>query len=154
MSTTEQARIVALAQLEAAGQLSDSERPDLYCAQGMKHLVAALEEAKQASERLRSEWSAAATVVAMLRTALIWCGGSSDFAPGGVAHEGWQKMMQEAMDVSDAYVRRYQKMVSKEDVARAHQEEVAKREVPANRACLRCGAYTTTGYCSRQCGGY
>ena len=24
-----------------------------------------------------------------LAEALTWCGGSNDFAPGGVAHEGW-----------------------------------------------------------------
>lgn len=31
--------------------------------------------------------------VAKLRDALRWCGGSSDFAPGGKAHEGWTKIV-------------------------------------------------------------
>lgn len=28
-------------------------------------------------------------VIRRLVAAIIWCGGSSDFSPGGVAHEGW-----------------------------------------------------------------
>ncbi len=28
------------------------------------------------------------------KEALVWCGGSSDFAPGGKAHAGWKKGVQ------------------------------------------------------------
>lgn len=28
-----------------------------------------------------------------LRDALIWCGGSMDFSPGGQAREGWEKIV-------------------------------------------------------------
>lgn len=27
-----------------------------------------------------------------LEAALLWCGGSNDFQPGGIADEGWQKV--------------------------------------------------------------
>jgi hypothetical protein len=30
-------------------------------------------------------------------------------------------------------------------------KEYEPRSVPADRSCLRCGAYTTTGYCSSKC---
>lgn len=29
-----------------------------------------------------------------LRGAILWCGGSSDFGPGGVAYIGWQNICQ------------------------------------------------------------
>jgi len=32
------------------------------------------------------------TRIAELETALVWCGGSSDFCPGGIAREGWMKV--------------------------------------------------------------
>ena len=30
--------------------------------------------------------------IAELEAALVWCGGSSDFCPGGIAREGWMKV--------------------------------------------------------------
>lgn len=33
-----------------------------------------------------------AGLLAEVREALIWCSGSADFAPGGIAYKGWQKV--------------------------------------------------------------
>lgn len=33
-----------------------------------------------------------------LRQALRWCGGSTDFSPGGQAHEGWVKIVAPLLD--------------------------------------------------------
>jgi hypothetical protein len=39
----------------------------------------------------------AADEIDRLRDALFWCGGSPSFAPGGEAHEGWEKMVEPLM---------------------------------------------------------
>jgi hypothetical protein len=33
-----------------------------------------------------------------LQEALAWCGGSYDFAPGGIAYEGWRKLVRPLLD--------------------------------------------------------
>lgn len=34
-----------------------------------------------------------AAEIERLRDALIWCGGSQDFSPGGIAREGWERVV-------------------------------------------------------------
>lgn len=40
--------------------------------------------------RLRKELRALTALLAEMRHDLIWCSGSGDFAPGGVARVGWE----------------------------------------------------------------
>lgn len=44
------------------------------------------------SEEAADRIEALAARVAVLEEALLWCGGSNDFHPGGIAHEGWRKV--------------------------------------------------------------
>jgi hypothetical protein len=64
------------------------------------------EVANRAVEREKFEASHATTVVALLREALRWCAGSSDFAVEGKAHEGWKKIGAEAIEIADKYLLR------------------------------------------------
>ena len=49
-------------------------------------------ELKDRAESAEARATRAEEQIAALRAALQWCGGSQDFAPGGVAREGWMRM--------------------------------------------------------------
>lgn len=48
-------------------------------------------ESKRWNARLLARLNATVEANKKLREALIWCGGASDFAPGGQAEEGWKR---------------------------------------------------------------
>lgn len=44
--------------------------------------------------RVKTELLKVKKDLARAREALVWCGGSADFSPGGQARAGWEKLVQ------------------------------------------------------------
>ena len=50
---------------------------------------------------LEAQLAAARAEIAKMREALIWCSGSQDFAIGGQARAGWEKICQPLLAATD-----------------------------------------------------
>jgi hypothetical protein len=62
------------------------------------HPDASVDECMEEISALEAEIMRLRTLYDRCIAALIWCSGSADFSPGGLAHVGWQKLVKPLLD--------------------------------------------------------